>query len=137
MTTDVLADQLAVRADLCEQLRRNVFGPDRDSTEELTDPPLDRYLTGILYPRVEGEPVVLDDQVSEDAPDDDAIAGADPAVSLSNVQYPSSAGITFAVLPDAQTLDAVCWAARYVPEEKGDQGVVWTRATGRATEIND
>lgn len=123
-----LKEQLQLRDDLCAGLREDVFGPARESTEESTEPPLNRFLTGILYPRIDESPELVEGQVSEDAPDDDAAAGPDPAVALSNVQYPSSAGITFAVDPEIREVDVTYWAAQYRPEDPGEgESTLWRR----------
>ena len=52
-------------------------------------------------------------KLRSDVADDDGDGGADPAVAMSNVQYPSSAGITFAVDAESNELNVAVDAARY------------------------
>ncbi len=51
--------------------------------------------------------------------DDDGDSASDPAVAMSNVQYPSSAGLTFAVAPEIDRLLVTVEAARYEESEAG------------------
>ena len=96
---------------------------------ELTEPPLDRFVLGILHPRESG---VVDDADSETESGDDSGSGADavfdPAVALSHMRYPSSMGMTFAVdVGMTPTVLVETSAARYreAPSEEG--GTSWQR----------
>jgi hypothetical protein len=119
-TTNLLEDQQAVRDDLCEALRIDLIGPAIED-ELLEEAPLDRYVTGILYPKVpdgnEIDPEVAQDEVA----DDDGDRAADPAVAMSNIQYPTSAGISFAVAPEVEQIRVLIEAARYEETEDGWQ----------------
>src|SRR4051812_18299413 len=90
------------RESLVKALERDVMGPGQPD-EVITDPPITRYITGILFPQ-DGEAV---DPAQDFNEDDAADAGAedvgewDPAVAMSYVRYPSSLGLTFAVDPKA------------------------------------
>jgi hypothetical protein len=107
----------AIRDDLCSALQADLIGP-RAVDETLDEPPLNRYVTGILYPRIEdGLPIDADADAEVDVADDDGDRAPDPAVAMSNVQYPSSAGMTFATAPEIDRLLVTVEAARY---EKSD-----------------
>ena len=114
-TTEPSTAQYAVRDDLCAALERDLIGP-RTANELLEEPPLDRYVTGILYPMLSDQ-TGIDESQFDEVSDDDGGASADPAVARSNVHYPSSVGITFAVDPATETLSVEVAAARYLPGE--------------------
>jgi Helicase conserved C-terminal domain len=118
--TGLLEEQQGIRDDLCEALRTDLIGPAADD-ELLEEPPLDRYVTGILYPLIpDPDEAAPEDQ--DDVADDDGDRAADPAVAMSNIQYPTSAGISFAVAPEVEQLRVRIEAARY---EEADAG--WQR----------
>lgn len=118
-STDLLEDQRAVRDDLCEALRSDLIGPGSPD-ELLEEPPLDRYVTGILYPLIR-DGNETDPEAQDDLADDDGDRAADPAVAMSNIQYPTSAGISFAVAPDVDELRVRIEAARYEEVDGGWQ----------------
>jgi helicase-like protein len=123
MDEKLLKGQEAVRDDLCSALGADLIGPGSPQ-EILGEPPLNRYITGILYPRVEGgRRMLAEPQEQDDLPDDDGEGSADPAVAMSNIQYPSSAGVSFAVAPDVDRLFVSIEAARYEETGKG----AWSR----------
>lgn len=113
----MLDEYYAFRASLVDGLERDLMGPSA-ADETITDPPITRYITGILFPQ-DADTV----DPSEDADLDDAtdVGGEDtgewdPAVAMSYVRYPSSLGLTFAV--DAATCQSILIdveGARYVP----------------------
>src|SRR5680860_815584 len=93
--------------------------------EVLIEPPLATYMTGILYPKVvETHAPAFADGIEQEELTDDDVGGtpADPAVAMSNVQYPTSAGISFAVDLSIEELVIEVNAARYVESAAG-----WTR----------
>lgn len=100
------------RQQIVEYLSRDLCGPQSED-EVLTDPPITRYAVGVLYPVTAGN---LDPSQHHDAVDELDDYASDPAVSLANARYPSSLGITFAVVPDAPNLIISVKAARYEPE---------------------
>ncbi|MGY1703551.1 helicase-related protein [Geodermatophilus sp. SYSU D00697] len=117
MTT--LADQYGFREDLVETLCRDLLGP-ATPDEVLDESPLDRYVTGVLFPTTAAE---TDEE--RDEPDAEtgsgADAGYDPGVALSRQRHPSSMGLSFAVdrsVADEVTLTSV--AARYAAETPVD-----------------
>lgn len=100
----------AMRTALAEDL----LGSADDHT--LVEPPLDRFIVGILRP--------ASDDLIEDAgavPEEESGIATDgdydPGVDLSRMRYPSSMGLTFAVAPDeTPTVVLQASADRYVPE---------------------
>lgn len=86
------------RSRLFEAVARDLVGPARqDEIETISDPPLTRYIAGILYPQT-GAVVDADQDVdvSDDDGGDEGFA-PDPPVAMANVRFPSSMGFTFAV----------------------------------------
>jgi Helicase conserved C-terminal domain len=116
---ELLENQQAVRDDLCEALRTDLIGPASDE-EVLEEAPLDRYVTGILYPAL-ADGNETDPEAQDDTADDDGDRAADPAVAMSNIQYPTSAGISFAVAPEVDQIRVRIEAARYEEMDAGWQ----------------
>ena len=114
-------DQYRFRDQIVASLERDLMGPSA-ADEVIEDPPITRYVAGILFPQDAG---IVD--ASEDVGEDDAgtsssdVEGGDwdPAVSMSSVRYPSSLGMTFAV-STAMTTKIVVHvdAGRYEPVER-------------------
>src|SRR5258708_4095097 len=103
------------RRQLIEAVFRDLIGPQQsDDTETISDPPLTRYISGILFPQSDA---VLDPSEDIDVSDDDGGdegSAPDPPVAMANVRFPSSMGLTFAVdttVTNAIVLDVA--AARY------------------------
>jgi hypothetical protein len=118
-STELLGNQDAVRDDLCEALQSDLIGPASDE-ELLEEAPLDRYVTGILYPLIR-DGNEIDPEAQDDVADDDGDRAADPAVAMSNIQYPTSAGISFAVAPEVDEIRVLVEAARYEETDEGWQ----------------
>lgn len=117
MSDALLDGQVAIRDDLCASLRESLMGPS-DPAETLEEPPLDRYVMGILYPRLDqGRGQRIEPAAEGEVQDDGGDGAADPAVALSNVQYPSSAGITFATDPAVEAVFVTVDLARYVEDD--------------------
>jgi hypothetical protein len=118
-STELLKDQQTVRDDLCKALEDDLIGPASED-ELLEEAPLDCYVTGILYPALaDGNETDAEDQ--DDTADDDGDRAADPAVAMSNIQYPTSAGISFAVAPEVEQIRVRVEAARYEETDAGWQ----------------
>lgn len=115
-----LEDRIAARDATLMAVFTDLIGPSAPD-EELKEPPLGRYVTGILYPSARRKPLPVSPEENFGESDDDEGA-ADPAVAMGNVKYPSSAGITFAVDAGTERLVAVVSAGLY----KNDGGV-WKR----------
>ena len=117
-----LAAAYDFRCRLVAYLETDLIGPATEH-EELDEPPLDRYLTGILYPRREGNgpspgpdldpdlELDLEPDDDVDAVDEDRDVEPDPPVSLANRWNPSSMGLTFAVDTRATSVLRVSVAA--------------------------
>ena len=94
----MLNDYYDFRARLVEALEVDLSGP-AAADEVIADPPITRYVAGILFPQDAGTVDPAQDQSHEsvtDASDDDSGAW-DPSVAMSYIRYPSSMGMTFAV----------------------------------------
>ena len=120
-----------VRNEYISRVIAEIFGPAGGDEEclPLNDPPHKRYITGVLYPRVEKEGSV-DVQVDLEEESGSVIADADepddsPLADMLQ-RSPASAGMTFAVSENAQ-IRIECQAARYekyaVPTDDAGQGV--------------
>lgn len=117
----VLEQQYAFRAELMQRLRRDLIGPDSPTdTETIADPPLTRYICGMLYP-ISADAPEQDDRDNEAGGDiGDEEEQPDPPVAMANVRYPSSMGMTFAV--DTHVCKEIIIrpeAARYEEERSG------------------
>jgi hypothetical protein len=121
---------------MVDALIRDLVGPlGAEDYEVITDAPITRYSSGILFPQsIE----MVDGSEDQDAPDDyDESAVPDPAISMANVRYPSSFGMTFAVDAIAtSTLRIELTAARYVPLATVDSEWV-TDQGGQATQADE
>src|SRR5262245_15481132 len=119
----VLEQQYAFRTELMLRLRRDLIGPDSvTDTETITDPPLTRYICGMLYP-VSADPPEHDDRDNEAGGDiGDEEEQPDPPVAMANVRFPSSMGMTFAVDTHACKEILICpEAARYEEEQSNPE----------------
>ncbi|GHE86218.1 helicase-related protein [Streptomyces fumanus] len=128
-------------------LRRELFGPAEDAAPEdraeiLTqDAPIDRYLTGVLYPRASKErraenaaevagldapPVLPREDVEESSTAQEVDASGD--------RRPSSMGLTFAVRPSISgTIVVSARAAIYEPTDTEGKPIPARRAEARTT----
>ncbi|WP_309052933.1 helicase-related protein [Streptomyces sp.] len=128
-------------------LRRELFGPaegaaPEDRDEVLTqDAPIDRYLTGVLYPRASKERKV-ENAAEQDGLDTTPVlsredveeSGTAQEVSASGDRRPSSMGLTFAVDPTISgTIVISTRAAVYEPTDAEGNPVEARRAEARTT----
>ncbi|MDV5146008.1 helicase-related protein [Streptomyces sp. SBC-4] len=137
--------------ELLAGLRRELLGPapeavpdDRDEVL-VQDAPIDRYLTGILYPRsanAAAEERIREDENEQDGPDRVAMSSRDGAeesdttdeTGAAGSRRPSSLGLTFAV--DPAISDAIVIQARAAVYEATDaegRPVPARRAEARTT----
>lgn len=109
------------RRGLVAALERDLKGPGTVD-EVITDPPITRYVSGILFPRDAGLIDASEDFESEDPSEDDGEGdGWDPSISMSYVRYPSSSGMTFAVsISVASFITVRADAARYEPVDRAN-----------------
>ncbi|MFE3030167.1 helicase-related protein [Streptomyces canus] len=126
-------------------LRRELLGPATDAEpddrgEVLTqDAPIDRYLTGVLYPRATKERQE-EEAAKQNGPDDTPVnirgdgeeSGAAPEVGASGDRRPSSMGLTFAVKPAiSKTIVVSARAAVYEPTDADGKRIPARRAEAR------
>lgn len=120
-----------VRAGILKHVSSLLMGP-IDTAEVLESPPVDTYLTGILWPR--GAALSAGE---DDAGDTDATGGPDDseaAVPGYRVMRPCSAGITFAADATAEITVSLGSTARYIREAATLQEVAATPAGVRERE---
>ncbi|MEV0980653.1 helicase-related protein [Streptomyces sp. NPDC049915] len=127
-------------------LRRELFGPAEDSAPEeraevlAQDAPIDRYVTGVLYPRASKERKVEEaaEQDGLDAApvtrrgDAEEAAGTED-LGVSGNRRPSSMGLTFAVASETSTIVVSTRAAVYEPTDAEGNPVPARRAEARTT----
>ncbi|GAA2096325.1 helicase-related protein [Actinomadura alba] len=106
----------AFRRELVTRLERDLVGPTGAFEETITDPPITKYAAGILFPQSQDS--VADGNALDEEPENRHPGDVpDPAVTMANVRYPSSMGMTFSV--DVTVADAILVeveAARYVTD---------------------
>ncbi|MFD0225254.1 helicase-related protein [Streptomyces hirsutus] len=137
--------------ELLAGLRRELLGPAPDASqadrdEVLTqDAPIDRYLTGVLYPRsadAAAEQRIREDQAQHDGLDiapennrnDIEESGTAQELGAAGNRRPSSMGLTFAVDPAiSETLVIEARAAVYEPTDADGNPVPARRAEARTT----
>lgn len=110
-----LESRYAFRDHVVRRLAVDLEGPAAED-ETLTERPLERYVTGILWPASESSRASVIDDPDSDA-DTAGEGAADVPVASSRMTAPSSMGMTFTVDPrrcGAVTLTVR--AARYVPD---------------------
>ncbi len=123
-----------VRTEIAEALARDLVGP-VDPGEVLDEPPLQRYICGVLYPRGMDAGLGAEEDPGLEAGGDSDNEGSssDPPVSAANIQFPSSMGLTFAVDPAATEAVLVATSgARYERTEPDGKQLRWSR---RALEL--
>ncbi|MFD3623667.1 helicase-related protein [Streptomyces sp. NPDC058698] len=128
-------------------LRRELLGPAQDADPEdreeiLTqDAPIDRYLTGVLYPRATKERK-QEEAAEQNGPDDIPVStrgdgeesGTAPEVGASGDRRPSTMGLTFAVEPAiCDTIVVSTRAAVYEPTDADGKPIPARRAEARTT----
>ncbi|MEH0624631.1 helicase-related protein [Streptomyces stelliscabiei] len=137
--------------ELLAGLRRELLGPATDATPEdrdevLTeDAPIDRYLTGVLYPRSAdptAEQRIREDEAEHDGLDiaplrtGDSVeeSGTAQEVGAAGSRRPSSMGLTFAVDPAiSDTVVISARAAVYEPTDPEGRPISARRAEARTT----
>ncbi len=115
-----LNDYYDFRDGLADAVVRDLVGPGRRDEPRpdelaLNEAPMNRYISGILYPPVPDQ--VIDEGEDNDTgniKDEDRDDQADPPIAMANVRYPSAMGLTCGV--DGSVVDSVLFrvtAARY------------------------
>ncbi|MDV2978194.1 UNVERIFIED_CONTAM: helicase-related protein [Actinomycetes bacterium ARC8] len=115
-----LEAKYGVRKETVDRLIADLYGPDSHD-EVLTERPLERYVTGVLWP-------ASDDVFSEvaDDPQSEASEGAEGAsdIGVANAlqNYPSTFGATISVdLGRSTKIKVIPRAAKYVPESNKNE----------------
>lgn len=127
-----------IRDQFVERLAVDIIGPGAEH-EVIGDRPSDRYLTGILFPprmALGGD----QDEDSESAGDVEGGPGSE-AVAGANVMRPSTAGLSFALRPEAGSLPCITLTVsggRYAGVDDGDDSgsrsvLSWRRSPVRVT----
>jgi hypothetical protein len=109
-------EHYAFRRELVTRLERDLVGPTGAAEESIADPPITKYAAGILFPRSQDS--VIDANALDEEPENRHPGDLpDPAVTMANVRYPSSMGMTFSVdVTVAETILVDVEAARYVAD---------------------
>jgi hypothetical protein len=129
-----LESQYDFRHRMVTTLERDLIGPTSER-EVIDDLPLQTYVSGILYPK-SFEPIDPDtaDETQEDEHGSIASYGQfDPAVSQSNVRYPASMGLTFAVDSNVESVVVEVITAKYeeIPADETSPDPEHGDSTGR------
>lgn len=110
------------RLSLVDYLTTDLVGPE-SVDEVILDAPITKYVAGVLYPQSEDP---LDPSLDVDLDDDESeeVSAADPPVAMSNVRYPSSMGLSFAIDVEKSTSILISvTAARYEAVESESEGL--------------
>lgn len=136
----LLDEYYSFRKEMVERLKVDLLGPEHPE-ETLVDRPAEKYAVGILFPQMtsaftspgnaggdRGSAVYGKREPDEDynMPGEDE---TDPAVSMANIKYPSSMGLSFAVNPKSgEQIEVSIRCARYEKVEDLDSGNTrWVR----------
>lgn len=117
-----LGSMYEFRDELSRRLIADLVGPADGLDETIADPPITRYVAGVLYPAGGGWTQAVDaaQDVGDDEGYDEAVT-PDPAVAMANVKNPASMGLTFAVKADlCDRIRIDIDAARYVAQPAAD-----------------
>ncbi|WP_222440172.1 helicase-related protein [Arthrobacter alpinus] len=114
MQDPLLESKYAFRSEMVDRLVEDLYGPS-SVDEVLTERPLERYVTGVLWP--------AESQTQDDSPDEPSSeteepgdSAADSPVASTRMTYPSSLGLTVSVdLSIATSIRVVPTGACYVP----------------------
>ena len=113
------------------RLEEDLLGGPGDDV--LSEEPLARFVTGILFPEVVTEsralPSSIEDEVENDMETEEGAssspdAASDPGVAMSHVRFPRSIGMTFAVDAPADASVQICVRAARYQQQNDEQ---WSR----------
>lgn len=120
-----LEQAYATRSTVLERLREDLLGGAEET--ELSEPPLSRFVVGVLYPKDQDDSASVEETQQGDAPPVEGVdrgdGAVDPGVALSHVRFPRSLGLTFAVDDQTSEVSIGLSGHRYVPQQNGS----WTR----------
>lgn len=104
----------AFRLEMVDRLETDLYGPG-SADELITERPLERYVTGVLWPAADDTYVEAPDE-PESVAAASGEASVDSSVANARLTYPSSVGVTVSVDTNRSTSLAVTsTAARYTP----------------------
>ena len=119
-----MSEHEVLRDSIIEFLRLDLMGPYHGNEETLDEPPVSRYLTGVLFPQdsvFEKEKREKDDggmgQESRTREDD-----TEEGLALSNMSYPSCFGMSYACSGDVGKIKIVITAGEYKNVPATDEG---------------
>ena len=123
-------DYAQQRTRLLVWLRTQLMGPVSKDNILQGISPLDRYLTGILFPIVRGEEGIDPASVDEDeagladlpGADEGAKASAEPTAKRRRYVPPSSVGFSFFARGESLRFEVLCSAARYKTSMRDPEG---------------
>jgi hypothetical protein len=119
-------EKRALRGEIVAEIESQLFGPAGGTEEIITDPPVWRYLTGLLFPRqLAANALDVSEEPDVDGTTDET-GGEGVSLSTAYDTLRSSMGLSFFVR-DASSLR--CWveAARYEPLPKEGDREPWKR----------
>jgi hypothetical protein len=128
-----LDGKYAFRDELSRRMIEDLVGPADGPEEVIDDPPITRYVAGMLYPAGGGWQVAGTADSAQDIDDNDGYDESvtpDPAVAMANVRNPASMGLSFAIRAAVcDRIQVTVRAARYVPLalEAGQKEPRWKR----------
>ena len=132
------------------RLREDLIGPANGKDEEIYERPVDKYLTGILYPQDENMMEEESEKIGAETDSDAQEKESEPEISISRPHKPATAGISFSLSskknpPSIKVIIecgvySPCWEddeeKRYdkKPNNKKTK-ILWKRIPVRKTEI--
>jgi hypothetical protein len=127
-----LEGKYAFRDELSRRMIDDLVGPADGPDEVLDDPPITRYVAGMLYPAGGGWTAAGTADSAQDVDESDGydeVVTPDPAVAMANVRNPASMGLSFAADSSCERIQVEVQAARYtpIPAENGRQEPRWKR----------
>lgn len=131
-TNPTLSERYEFRQRLVDDLVDDLQGPGAVD-EVLDEMPLDRYITGVLWPAPSDDGDSPSDnvdfmEIAESGESNATETAPDSPVAGSRMSKPSSIGMTFTVDPTfASTVTVFPRAARYENESRGEDGEIWRR----------
>ena len=122
-----LANHYEFRDALAEAIIRDLVGPrgseePRPDEKILNEAPMNRYISGVLYPPTPDRVDEIEDNEIESIDQVDRDDQVDPPIAMANIRYPSAMGLTCCVdTAVAKAVRVTVNAARYLPIEGAEQ----------------
>jgi hypothetical protein len=127
-----LKDHYKFREGLVQALKQDLLGPSHRD-EVIDEGPLDRYVTGVLYPAGVADADEEPDEPEAADAEGKGDGGYDPGVALARMKHPSSMGLSFAVdLSVTREISVTVGAGRYQQlDEQTDHGTAALHSRAR------